>query len=93
MAIFKSKTFRNETVTLDGHVYFECAFIDCQYLYSGGKFALTNCTISGTIALTLNGPAASTLDLMQLIASSEGGRAMMIGMLDRKNSLESKRAH
>jgi hypothetical protein len=63
----RNKTFRDETINLDGNEFDSCTFENCEFVYRGtGSVNFTDCSVSKPV-LTFDGSAARTLDLLKLI--------------------------
>lgn len=70
---FEQKTFNNSNIVLDDVSYIECTFNDCQFLYRGGLFFLQNNTFTGVVNILMDGAAANTMQLLQLLHAGGGG--------------------
>jgi hypothetical protein len=58
---YSKKTFKGETVTLDGNTFHQCTFENCELIYKGGKPpAMSGCSFN-TPRFKFEGPAADTL--------------------------------
>lgn len=60
-------TFARGTQPLDGLDCDDCIFADTTLIYGGGAFNLKNAQFSGTTHLELNGAAANTLAMLNLV--------------------------
>jgi hypothetical protein len=67
---YQGKTFRNETIRLDGNEFDGCTFENCEFIYRGtAQVDFTNCSISRPV-LTFDGEAARTLDFLKVLYHS-----------------------
>ena len=77
------ETITGEKVVFDDNEYIDCKFVDCNLSFGGGSFHVVNCSVLGdNFSLSLSGPAAGTLVLLQMLASQPGSRQYVIDMLD-----------
>lgn len=62
------KAFKGERVILDGPVYVDCSFENCQVVITGMNPVKTdNCIFSGPNQITFEGPAFHLLDTLSLL--------------------------
>ncbi len=59
-----NSSFRGVRQPLDDLHFVGCIFEDCEIVYSGGSTILENCAILPNCTLTLEGPAAFTVRLV-----------------------------
>lgn len=73
--------FSQEEVILDFHEYEGCKFTNCRFVVLGyGPFSFNNCEVT-TCEFSFAGPAASTIQTMQMIYHNLGdqGKALIEG--------------
>ena len=67
---FINKTLTGEVV-LDGNIFINCRLHNATIIYSGKKFAFEQLRITGKSRFSLQGPAATTMDFLTLLAHSQ----------------------
>ncbi len=80
MKEIRNKTFKNETVVLDGKKFIDCSFQDCELVYSGGLTAWTG-TKFQKCRLHLRGAAEYTRQVFQMCGMLNE-RAALIALVD-----------
>jgi hypothetical protein len=66
MEIIENRTFRKETVNLDGKHFVRCIFEGCLLLYSGERCEWEETTFS-SCQITLQGTASHVLQVLQAL--------------------------
>jgi len=65
MALIKNQTFTDEPVEIDGNSFFNCKFIRCTLVYSGGGSTSFDTCVFDDPKLSFLGPAGNTLAFME----------------------------
>ena len=70
---FRGDEFRGQTLQLDGMEFIDATFQGVTFTYSGGAYSFRNVTFSLPLTVRLEGPAANTSELINLIRSLNSG--------------------
>ena len=70
---FRGDKFTEATLQLDGMEYVDTTFEGVTFTYSGGAYSFRNATFSLPLTVRLEGPAANTSGLVDLIRSLNSG--------------------
>ncbi len=70
--VVDGKTFKEEALTLDNHVYKNCTVERCKIYYSGGPFELIDTHITDS-TLILNQPAKNIYSAIQIFKMKSPG--------------------
>lgn len=70
--LVEGKTFTKEELTLDNHVFKNCAMDHCKIYYSGGPFELIDTHITES-ELVLNQPAKNIYSAIQIFKMKSPG--------------------
>jgi len=70
--LVEEKTFKDEQVTLDNHVFKNCTVDRCRVYYSGGPFELIDTHITNS-TLVLNQPAKNIYSAIQIFKMKSPG--------------------
>ena len=70
---FRGDEFSDQTLQLDGMEFTNVTFQGVTFTYSGGAYAFRNVTFSLPLTVRLEGPAANTAALIDLIRSLNSG--------------------
>ena len=54
------RSFHDQIVPLDGHVYIECTFRSCRFAYAGGEYEFRECEVDGACSWAHTKPAGLT---------------------------------
>lgn len=82
----QSGTYENTRVPLDGHVYNNCTFVDCELVYSGnGPVGLSGC-IFRDCSFSFSGPAANAVAFLNSLAGDPGLREALTYILPNLTS-------
>jgi hypothetical protein len=65
MALIKNQIFTDEPVEIDGNSFFNCKFIRCTLVYSGGSASTFDTCIFDDPKLSFIGPAGNTMAFME----------------------------
>jgi hypothetical protein len=63
--LVEGKTFKEEELALDNHVFKNCTMDQCRFYYSGGPFELIDTHITNS-QLILNQPARNIYSAIQI---------------------------
>ncbi|MBM4124924.1 MAG: hypothetical protein FJ246_08255 [Nitrospira sp.] len=74
--LVEEKTFTGESLTLDNHVYKNCAIDRCRVYYSGGPFELIDTHITNS-KLILNQPAKNIYSAIQIFKMKSPGSTIV----------------
>ena len=59
------QTYDGRMIVVDNHLYEECRFVNCNFVYSGAPFAFRNCEVEGGY-LSLTGAGRRVGDLERI---------------------------
>jgi len=65
LPITAGKTFKNETVQIDGRRFENCKFIDCTIVYSGGPAEASFCEFAPNTVWAFQEPLGTSLKVLQ----------------------------
>lgn len=74
--LIEGKTFTKEELTLDNHVFKNCALDQCKIFYSGGPFELIDTHITES-ELVLNQPAKNIYAAIQIFKMKSPGSKVL----------------
>ena len=74
--IVEGKTFKEESLALDNHVFKNCTIHRCQVYYSGGPFELIDTHITES-KLILNQPAKNIYSAIQIFKMKSPGSVIV----------------
>jgi hypothetical protein len=74
--VVEGRTFKKENLTLDNHVFKNCAMEHCQFYYSGGPFELIDTHITDS-QLILNQPAKNIYSAIQIFKMKSPGSVIV----------------
>ena len=74
--IVEGRTFKEESLTLDNHVFKNCSIERCQIYYSGGPFELIDTHITDS-KLILNQPAKNIYSAIQIFKVKSPGSTIV----------------
>jgi hypothetical protein len=66
---YKGATFQNGTIELDGCVFEDYAFVNCEIVYKGGPFEFLGTIRRENVKWTFDGAAQRTIRLIRLLQS------------------------
>ena len=70
----RGDNFTGRTLQLDGMEYIDARFQGVTFTYAGGAYSFRNATFSLPLTIRLEGPAANTSGLIDLIRSLNSGK-------------------
>lgn len=70
--LVEGKTFKEEQLVLDNHLFKNCEMVQCQIYYSGGPFELIDTHITDS-ELILNQPAKNIYAAIQIFRMKSPG--------------------
>jgi hypothetical protein len=74
--LVEGKTFKEEQLTLDNHVFKNCSLERCRIYYSGGPFELIDTHITDS-QLILNQPAKNIYSAIQIFKVKSPGSTIV----------------
>ncbi len=74
--IVEGKSFLNEQLSLDNHVFKNCTLDQCQIHYSGGPYELIDTHITNS-SLILNQPAKNIYSAIQIFKMKSPGSTVV----------------
>jgi len=74
---FRGDNFRGQTLQLDGMEFTNATLQGVTFTYSGGAYSFRNVTFSLPLTVKLEGPAANTAALINLIRSLNEGKGRL----------------
>ncbi|MGH7232676.1 MAG: hypothetical protein ACREJU_15165 [Nitrospiraceae bacterium] len=74
--VVEGRTFKEESFTLDNHVFKNCTIERCQIYYSGGPFELIDTHITDS-KLILNQPAKNIYSAIQIFKMKSPGSVIV----------------
>jgi hypothetical protein len=79
LAVFHGEIFSETTVYIDGNIYEQCSFVNCEIVYSGGDLPrISHCHFQKGSRITLGGCAERTLRLLQAMADPDSGMQHLV---------------
>jgi hypothetical protein len=74
--LVEEKTFKQERLVLDNHVYKNCTMDECRIYYSGGPYELIDTHITNS-ELVLNQPAKNIYSAIQIFKMKSPGSKIL----------------